>query len=597
MKKIMRRILSVFTATTLCFSLMATVPVTAETVGAFDIEGGVINTDYTYENGVLTINTDTPIRIKNTDPDVSTTDRIVVADGVSAKITLAGVNIDVSDTGETIPFTNGVSALEIFDNSTGNIEITLADNTVNILKSGYGRAGLRKNGTNGSLEIKGTGSLEAVGGGSGAGIGGDNITEEIGSYIGGSGSNITINSGTIIAKGGKGGAGIGGGSLGVGSDITINGGEITATGGGIDGNSYNRCGAGIGGGHQSDGIRITITDGVIKAIAGEDGAAGIGGGASGVGSDITIEGGNVTAEGSKIGAGIGGGFDGIGSNITISGGIVTVIAKYGAGIGGGSCATSSDITITGSSSVKSFSTYSNSIGGGQNEEPLTPKNDNSENVYLLELDVDGTSDVTINQIAYPKNHGTDNKLYVYLPAKTEADPNVVKIGNDTLKYYYDLVNSEWVKIEETITEVATPVFNPENETEFIDSQTVTITCDTEGATIYYTTDGTTPSTSGNVYNGELIITETTTIKAIAVKDGIESEIATAEYIKKTSDDDEPDLPSPPSPPSSSDDDDDDDDDDNDDNGDDDNDDNDDDDNDDDGDISAGENIFIKEIIL
>ena len=40
----------------------------------------------------------------------------------------------------------------------------------------------------------------------------------------------------------------------------------------------------------------------------------------------------------------------------------------------------------------------------------------------LTLDVDGTSEVTINGTAYPKKHiDEENKLYVYLPAKTAAD--------------------------------------------------------------------------------------------------------------------------------------------------------------------------------
>ncbi|MBO7382416.1 MAG: chitobiase/beta-hexosaminidase C-terminal domain-containing protein, partial [Muribaculaceae bacterium] len=49
--------------------------------------------------------------------------------------------------------------------------------------------------------------------------------------------------------------------------------------------------------------------------------------------------------------------------------------------------------------------------------------------------------------------------------------------------------------------------------------TVTITSATSGATIYYTTDGTTPTTSSNTYNGAFTCSTvgTVTIKAIAVK--------------------------------------------------------------------------------
>lgn len=46
--------------------------------------------DYTYTDGVLTINTETALTIKNADTQTSTTDRIEVADGKNANITLAG---------------------------------------------------------------------------------------------------------------------------------------------------------------------------------------------------------------------------------------------------------------------------------------------------------------------------------------------------------------------------------------------------------------------------------------------------------------------------------------------------------------------------
>jgi len=59
---------------------------------------------------------------------------------------------------------------------------------------------------------------------------------------------------------------------------------------------------------------------------------------------------------------------------------------------------------------------------------------------------------------------------------------------------------------------------------------VTISTATDGATIYYTTDGTDPTTSSSVYNSSINVSQTTTIKAIAVKEGIDnSAVATAEY--------------------------------------------------------------------
>ena len=63
--------------------------------------------------------------------------------------------------------------------------------------------------------------------------------------------------------------------------------------------------------------------------------------------------------------------------------------------------------------------------------------------------------------------------------------------------------------------------------------TVTITCSTEGAKIYYTTDGNEPTASSTEYTAAISITEAVTLKAIAVKDGMnDSAVASASYTIK-----------------------------------------------------------------
>jgi hypothetical protein len=65
--------------------------------------------------------------------------------------------------------------------------------------------------------------------------------------------------------------------------------------------------------------------------------------------------------------------------------------------------------------------------------------------------------------------------------------------------------------------VAPPVFTPVAGT-YLTSQSVTIATATVGATIRYTTDGSIPSpTNGTVYSGAIVISSTTTLKAIAYK--------------------------------------------------------------------------------
>ena len=77
-----------------------------------------------------------------------------------------------------------------------------------------------------------------------------------------------------------------------------------------------------------------------------------------------------------------------------------------------------------------------------------------------------------------------------------------------------------------VEHVDAPVFNPETGTKFIGSQTVSLTCATDGATIYYTTDSVYQE-----YTGAFTITETSTIKAKAVKGELESSVATAKYYR------------------------------------------------------------------
>lgn len=83
------------------------------------------------------------------------------------------------------------------------------------------------------------------------------------------------------------------------------------------------------------------------------------------------------------------------------------------------------------------------------------------------------------------------------------------------------------------TKVNTPTANPVSGTTFADTQEVTLACATDGASIYYTVDGTEPTTSSTEYTAPIELTATTTIKAIAVKtDLTNSDVLIATYTKQ-----------------------------------------------------------------
>lgn len=75
--------------------------------------------------------------------------------------------------------------------------------------------------------------------------------------------------------------------------------------------------------------------------------------------------------------------------------------------------------------------------------------------------------------------------------------------------------------------VATPTFSPAAGT-YYEAQSVTLSAE-DGASIYYTTNGEDPTTSSTLYSEAIEVAQTTTIKAIAVKDGVSSAVASATY--------------------------------------------------------------------
>ncbi len=100
--------------------------------------------------------------------------------------------------------------------------------------------------------------------------------------------------------------------------------------------------------------------------------------------------------------------------------------------------------------------------------------------------------------------------------------------NTTAVRYVDDVSITYSASNEPPTCI-TPTFSPAAGT-FASAQNVTISSETDGATIYYTVDGTEPTTESNVYSRAIPVNETTTIKAFAAKaDYSNSAVASATY--------------------------------------------------------------------
>lgn len=125
-----------------------------------------------------------------------------------------------------------------------------------------------------------------------------------------------------------------------------------------------------------------------------------------------------------------------------------------------------------------------------------------------------------NEVVYLTDFSTSKPLF------TPDNNQHTDINN--CKYYNV---GTWSEYSEPLqTQLAAPTFSLA-EGEYTSAQTVTISA-AEGATIYYTTDKSDPttSTSRTEYSEPITVSKTTTIRAIAVKDGYtNSEIAEATY--------------------------------------------------------------------
>ena len=112
--------------------------------------------------------------------------------------------------------------------------------------------------------------------------------------------------------------------------------------------------------------------------------------------------------------------------------------------------------------------------------------------YEDESEADVTDDVTVSPTTWGETPGSQTATFSY------SEGGLTK----------------------TTTKSATVVARVADPEISCTDNTVTMSCDTASATIYYTDDGTTPTAESTAYSEGIEITETKTFKAIAVKEGM-----------------------------------------------------------------------------
>ena len=269
MRKLGRKLTSALLTLALLVSVLpigAAPAQAADTAGAFEVTGGTSGTDYSYSNGVLTVNDGASITISMaSEATKSTSDRIVV--NGNAKITLNGVNITPVDAGTD----DGYSGIDLASGATLNI--TLQSGSSNVINGGTSITGAPGPGIHvpesSTLIIGGNGSLEVKGASrdseAAVGIGGNGSASQAGGACGNVlilGGTIKVHGGTPTYSMGKQPVDIGGGDSDMqkGGDCNTviiltpvnSGGGLTIGGG---------AGSSIGGGNGSDGQGIRPASG------------------------------------------------------------------------------------------------------------------------------------------------------------------------------------------------------------------------------------------------------------------------------------------------------------------------------------------------
>ena len=225
--------------------------------------------------------------------------------------------------------------------------------------------------------------------------------------------------------------------------------------------------------------------------------------------------------------------------------------------------------ISGGALISGIAGIAQTVRGGDSTNPANEDNEDS----IIIQNCGNTGEITITggegapgasisvMDGAGKEQASDN-VYIEqegLPGILSGEPNEVDEVNEPTKAtdqadLLDKLNEGAKEYNETHPEIPAKGWSTSGSGEIVStllpptimgttpfegSTTVTITAE-EGATIYYTTDETEPTTSSTQYTEAFEITETTTVKAIAVLDNETSAAATMQFVLQESE--EPDTP-------------------------------------------------------
>ena len=131
---------------------------------------------------------------------------------------------------------------------------------------------------------------------------------------------------------------------------------------------------------------------------------------------------------------------------------------------------------------------------------------------------------------WPINSSTG--VMALTPTHTETDTLMVQVIDGTGAAAQKLVTI--TVAASALTPAATPTFSPVAGT-YATAQTVTISCTTPSSSIFYTTNGSTPTTSSTPYTTPITVSTTQTVQAIATAAGFsQSAVGSAAYTITTS---------------------------------------------------------------